>query len=151
MFPVENPGLCTVHEGGNGDGSAYLDLHGEAERMTLPYCLWQSSKETAGFGYTVVDILADCGLIGDDATDVNTVFQCRESARKWPSFIVQMILTNWMICLNSLKVLWVICNSQLLHTCNEPTTQFYALETTRSNKQIRRISSFFSFFFFFFF
>ena len=28
---VENPGLCTIQEGGNSDISVYLDLHLEAE------------------------------------------------------------------------------------------------------------------------
>ena len=43
--------------------------------MTLPYSLWQSSKGTAGSGQAVVKILANCGIIGDDATQVSEVFQ----------------------------------------------------------------------------
>ena len=43
--------------------------------MTLPYSLWQSSKRTAGSGQAVVKILANCGIIGDDATQVSEVFQ----------------------------------------------------------------------------
>ena len=42
----------------------------------LPYSLWQSSKGTAGFGQAVVKILADYGIIGDDATQVSEVFHC---------------------------------------------------------------------------
>ena len=34
MRPIENPGLCTVQEGGNDDGPVYLALCGEAERVT---------------------------------------------------------------------------------------------------------------------
>ena len=56
----------------------YLDLRGEAERVTLPYSLWQSSKGTAGFGQAVVKILADCGIAGDDATQVSEVFHWTE-------------------------------------------------------------------------
>ena len=36
--------------------------------MTLPYSLWQSSKGTAGFGQAFVGIIADCGIVGEDAT-----------------------------------------------------------------------------------
>ena len=39
LLPIENPGLCTVQEGGNDDGPVYLDLCGEAERVTLQYSL----------------------------------------------------------------------------------------------------------------
>ena len=39
LLPIRNPGLCTVQEGGNDDGSVYLDLSGEAERVTLSYSL----------------------------------------------------------------------------------------------------------------
>ena len=39
LLPTENLGLCTVLEGGNDDGPVYLDLCGEAERVTLPYSL----------------------------------------------------------------------------------------------------------------
>ena len=39
LLPIENPGLCTVQEGGNDDEPVYLDLCGEAERVTLPYSL----------------------------------------------------------------------------------------------------------------
>ena len=39
LLSVENPGLCTIQEGGNDDGSAYLDLCGKAEQMTLPHSL----------------------------------------------------------------------------------------------------------------
>ena len=39
LLPIENPGLCTVQEGGNDNGPVYLDLCGEAERVTLPYSL----------------------------------------------------------------------------------------------------------------
>ena len=63
MLTIENPGLGTVQEGGNDDGSVYLDLCGEAKRVTLPYSLWQSSLRTAGFGQAVVKILTDCGII----------------------------------------------------------------------------------------
>ena len=34
LLPIENPGLCSVQEGGNDDGSVCLDLCGEAERVT---------------------------------------------------------------------------------------------------------------------
>ena len=34
---IENPGLSTIQEGGNDDGPVYLDLCGEAKRVTLPY------------------------------------------------------------------------------------------------------------------
>ena len=71
-----NPGLCTIQDSGNDDGPVYLDLCGEAERVTLPYSLWQSSKGTTELGQTVVKILADCGIIGDDATQVSEVFHC---------------------------------------------------------------------------
>ena len=36
LLLIENPGLCTVQEGGNDDGPVYLDLRREAERVTLP-------------------------------------------------------------------------------------------------------------------
>ena len=39
LLQIENPGLCTVQEGGNDDGPAYLDLCGEVARVTLPYSL----------------------------------------------------------------------------------------------------------------
>ena len=39
LLPIENPGLCTVQEGGNDDGPVCLELRGEAERVTLPYSL----------------------------------------------------------------------------------------------------------------
>ena len=39
LLSIENPGLCTVQEGGNDDGPLYLELRGEAERMALPYSL----------------------------------------------------------------------------------------------------------------
>ena len=39
LLPIENQGLCTVQEVGNDDGPVYLDLCGEAERVTLPYSL----------------------------------------------------------------------------------------------------------------
>ena len=35
LLLVENPGLCTVQEDGNGDGPVYQDLCREAERVTL--------------------------------------------------------------------------------------------------------------------
>ena len=44
--------------------------------MTLPYSFSQSSKETVGFGQAVVKILADCGITGNDATQVSEVFHC---------------------------------------------------------------------------
>ena len=62
-----------MQEGGNDDGRVYLDLCGEAERVTLPYSLSQSSKGTAGFAQAVIKIHADCGIIGDDATQVSEV------------------------------------------------------------------------------
>ena len=45
---------------------------------TLPYPISLSSKATAGFGQAVVKILADCGIIWDDATQVilREVFDC---------------------------------------------------------------------------
>ena len=76
LLPIENPGLCTVQEKWNDDCSVYLDLCGEAERVTLPYSLWQSFKGTAGFTPAVVRILADCGIIGDDASQVSKMFHC---------------------------------------------------------------------------
>ena len=39
LLLTENPGHCTVHEVGNDDGPAYLDLCGEAERVNLSYSL----------------------------------------------------------------------------------------------------------------
>ena len=39
LLPIEKPGLSIVQEGGNDNGPAYLDLCGEAERVTLPYSL----------------------------------------------------------------------------------------------------------------
>ena len=39
LLPIENPGLCALQEGGNADGPVYLDLCGEAERVTLPHSL----------------------------------------------------------------------------------------------------------------
>ena len=36
----------------------------------------QSFKGTDGFGQAVVKILADCGITGDDATQVSEVFHC---------------------------------------------------------------------------
>ena len=39
LLLIENPGLCTVQEGGNDDGPVFLDLCGKAERVTLPYFL----------------------------------------------------------------------------------------------------------------
>ena len=39
LLPAEDPGLCTLQECGNDDGSVYPNLRGEAERMTLPYSL----------------------------------------------------------------------------------------------------------------
>ena len=39
LLPIENLGLCTVQAGGNDDSLVYLDLCGEAERVTLPYSL----------------------------------------------------------------------------------------------------------------
>ena len=45
----------------------YTWISVEAEWVTLPYSLWPSSKQTAGFGQALVKILADCGVIGDDA------------------------------------------------------------------------------------
>ena len=74
-FPIENPGLCTVQEVGNDDGPVYLELRRGAEQVTLPSSLWQSSKGTGSFGQAVVKILADCGIIGDDATQVSEVFK----------------------------------------------------------------------------
>ena len=65
-----------VQEGGNNDGPVYLDLCGEAEQVTLPYSFCQSCKGTAGFGQVVVKIFADCGIIGDDATQVSEMFHC---------------------------------------------------------------------------
>ena len=72
LLPVENPSLCAIQEDGNDDGS------GEAERTTLPYSLLQSSKGTAGFVQAVVKILADCGIIGNDATQVSKMLHCVE-------------------------------------------------------------------------
>ena len=69
LLLVENPGLCTLQKGGNDGGSVYLNLCEELEQMTLPYSLL-SSKQTDGFVQLVVKILADCGIIGDDATQV---------------------------------------------------------------------------------
>ena len=45
MLLVENPGFCTVQEGGNDDGSVYLDLCGELERMTAFLSLIVFQKE----------------------------------------------------------------------------------------------------------
>ena len=45
LLSVENSRLCTIREGGNDDGSMYLDLRGEAEWMTMSYPLWQSSND----------------------------------------------------------------------------------------------------------
>ena len=42
--------------------------------MILPHCRWQSPKGTAGSGQAAVRILADCGMIGDDATQISEVF-----------------------------------------------------------------------------
>ena len=39
LLPIENPGLCDVQEEWNDDCFVYLDLCGEAERVTLPYSL----------------------------------------------------------------------------------------------------------------
>ena len=39
LLLIENPGLCTVQEDGNVDGLVFMDLCGEAERVTQPYCL----------------------------------------------------------------------------------------------------------------
>ena len=39
LLPIENPGLCSVQEGGNDDGPVYLELRGEAERVVLPNSL----------------------------------------------------------------------------------------------------------------
>ena len=39
LLLVDNPSICTAQEGGNDDGSVYLDLSGEAERVTLPHSL----------------------------------------------------------------------------------------------------------------
>ena len=38
-LPLENPGVCTVQEGGNDDGFVYLDLCGEVELVTQSYSL----------------------------------------------------------------------------------------------------------------
>ena len=35
LLPIENPGLCTVHESRIDDEPVYLHLCGEAERVTL--------------------------------------------------------------------------------------------------------------------
>ena len=48
--------------------------------MTPPYSLWQSSKGTAGFGQVVVKILADCGIIGDDASKTSEMLRLRLGA-----------------------------------------------------------------------
>ena len=39
LLPIRNIGLCTVQEDGNDDSPVYLDLSGEAERVTLPHSL----------------------------------------------------------------------------------------------------------------
>ena len=39
LRPVQNPGLCTIQEGGNNNGSVYLDLCREVEQMALPHSL----------------------------------------------------------------------------------------------------------------
>ena len=39
LLLIENPGLCTVQEGGNDDGPVYLNLYGKAEQVTLPCSL----------------------------------------------------------------------------------------------------------------
>ena len=44
LLLINNPDLGTVQEDGNDDGSVYLDLCEESERVPLPYSLWQSSK-----------------------------------------------------------------------------------------------------------
>ena len=40
----------------------------------MPYYLRQSSKGTPGSGHAVVKVLADCGIIGDDATQDAPLF-----------------------------------------------------------------------------
>ena len=76
LLPIENPGVCIVQVDGNDNGSLYLDLCGETERVTLPYSLLRSSQGIAGFGQAVVEILADCGIAGDDTTQVSEVLDC---------------------------------------------------------------------------
>ena len=39
LLPIENPGLCTVQEGGDDDGPVDLDFRGKAKRTTVPYSL----------------------------------------------------------------------------------------------------------------
>ena len=39
LLPIENPGLCTLREGGNNDDPVYQELHGEMERVTRPCSL----------------------------------------------------------------------------------------------------------------
>ena len=46
--------------------------------MSLLYSPWQSSEGTACFGQAIVKILADCGIIQDDATQISKVFHCVE-------------------------------------------------------------------------
>ena len=54
LLPIENPGLCTVQEGG------------KAEQVTVPY------------SFTVFqgNCWPDGGIFGDDATQVSEVFHC---------------------------------------------------------------------------
>ena len=63
-----------MQEGENHNGSVHLELCEQEEWVTLPCSLWQSSKGTAGFGQAIVKILVDCGIIGDDTTQVSEVF-----------------------------------------------------------------------------
>ena len=45
--------------------------------MTLPYSFFLRSSQGFGdFGQTVVKILADCGIVDDDATQVSEVLDC---------------------------------------------------------------------------
>ena len=73
MLLIENRSLH--HTVGCNDGCVYLDLCGEAERMTAILFL-TVFKGTAGLGQVVVNILANCGIIGDDANQVSEVFYC---------------------------------------------------------------------------
>ena len=46
--------------------------------LALPHSLWQSSKETTGFGEVVVKILDDCGITRDDTIQANKLLHCFE-------------------------------------------------------------------------
>ena len=56
----------------------YTWIFMERRSKWVVHTLWQSSKGTAGFGQVVVKVLADCGIIVDDATQVSKVFHWAE-------------------------------------------------------------------------